>query len=305
MSTHDSLYNIPARMPDFRSITVVCVTGLQDARGAAVSVALCSRQMPGAATLLMSPEVPEGMSPTIRHRVIAPLNYHEYSWFILFALWRFIETDYVLIVQDDGWILDIANWRDEFFDYDYIGAPIHLGRVDTPQGIMWMRRFAWCEHLGKPDSIVMPVLNGGFSLRSRRMLRALVDHPQVRVEVPPPGVIETAPIRMSWFNDAVNEDVQLTAALRPQLEQLGFRYAPLDVCTRFAYEDAGPFHAGVNAKQIFGLHGWCRRLISADPPVVRYGLSRERVAEISCEEQIVELLKWRGYSVEFPPHPGQ
>ncbi|SAL48353.1 hypothetical protein AWB74_02212 [Caballeronia arvi] len=43
---------------------------------------------------------------------------------MLFALWRFIETEYALIVQDDGWILDIGNWSDEFLSYDYIGAPI-------------------------------------------------------------------------------------------------------------------------------------------------------------------------------------
>jgi hypothetical protein len=291
-------------MPLFNNITVVSLTGLKNARGAAHSVELCSRQMPGAQALLMSPERPANLPPAVRHRVVAPMNYHEYSWFVMFALWRFIETDYALIVQDDGWILDIANWRDEFLDYDYVGAPIHLARVDTPQDSTWMRSFSWYPHLDQADSIVMPVLNGGFSLRSKRMLRALIDHPEVRVEVPPPNVHETEPIKMGWFNDAINEDVQLTAVLRPQLERLGIRYAPLDVCARFAVEDAGPIHDSAGATRKFGQHGWWRRLISVDPPVMRYQVARRIIDKNNFESAFRTALMARGFGIEYADDPG-
>lgn len=36
---------------------------------------------------------------------------------------KYIETDYVLIVQYDGFILNPKAWMDEFLEYDYIGAP--------------------------------------------------------------------------------------------------------------------------------------------------------------------------------------
>jgi hypothetical protein len=290
-------------MQDFSAITIVSVTGLGDARGAGYSLEHCLRQMPGARAVLFSPIVPAGLSANVRHRVIAPLNYHEYSWFMMFALWRFIETEYVLIVQEDGWILDIANWCDEYLNYDYIGAPIHLGRVDTPEHIYWMRAFSWYEHVNRAGSVVMPVLNGGFSLRSRRMLRALIDHPEVRVEIPPPQIHETEPIRMGWFNNLLNEDVQLTAALRPQLERLGFRYAPLDVSIRFALEDVAPFHTGVHAdaSRLFGLHGWWRRLVSVDPLIVRYGISKRTVEDFGSEPVIIEALRRKGFRIEFPP----
>ncbi len=46
-----------------------------------------------------------------------------YSLFLLKELAARIRTDHVLIVQWDGFILDPFAWRDEFLDYDYIGAP--------------------------------------------------------------------------------------------------------------------------------------------------------------------------------------
>ncbi|WP_250509250.1 DUF5672 family protein [Caballeronia sp. GACF4] len=259
--------------------------------------------MPGAHALICCPQKPADLPAQIRHCALAPLHYHEYSWFIMFALWRLIQTDHVLIVQDDGWILDAANWSDDFLDYDYIGAPIHLGRVDVPGSSIWMRGFGWCEHLGKPDHVVMPVLNGGVSLRSRRMLRALIDHPRIRVEIPPPQVTDTEPLKMYWFNDGLNEDVQLSAVLRPQLEAVGLRFAPLELCARFAFEAAGPIHVGMNMLQIFGLHGWWRRLVSIDPLVVRYGVSWQEVEVNNDELQVVAMLRHRGYRVEFAASP--
>ena len=73
----------------FEKITLVSVTGLPDARGAAMALALSLAQMPGARALLCSPQAPADLGRGIAHRAIAPLNYHEYSWFIMFALWLF------------------------------------------------------------------------------------------------------------------------------------------------------------------------------------------------------------------------
>tara|TARA_Y100000034_G_scaffold120892_1_gene164476 strand:+ start:323 stop:3958 length:3636 start_codon:yes stop_codon:yes gene_type:complete len=75
-------------------------------------------------------------------------NIHHYSKFILMELYSHIETEYVLISQWDGFILDFTKWDDNFFDYDYIGA-----------------HWFWKDysHLGG---------NGGFSLRSKKFLHA-------------------------------------------------------------------------------------------------------------------------------------
>jgi hypothetical protein len=291
-------------MRDFSNITLVSVTGLNDATGAALALEFSRRQMPGACALLLSPCVPDNLPPEVRHRAIAPLSFKEYSLFMLFALWRVIETDYVLIVQDDGWLLDIANWSDEFLEYDYVGAPAQLGRVEKPEGTYWIKDFHWFFEIGKPDTLVTPVLNGGFSLRSRRMLRALVDHPQIRMEIPPPQIDESGPIRMDWFHDATHEDVVLTGILRAQLEAVGMRFAPLEVAARFSFEQAAFDFMGGEPARVFGMHGAWRRLIGIDPPVVRYSAKRSYLTESHpFEPAVIRMLENRGYRLEFEPEP--
>lgn len=63
---------------------------------------------------------------------------------------KYIETSYVLIIQYDGFILNPDAWTDEFLEYDYIGAP------------WWYTDD--CN-----------VGNGGFSLRSKKLLEILAN----------------------------------------------------------------------------------------------------------------------------------
>jgi hypothetical protein len=90
--------------------------------------------------------------PTIKSK-------EEYSWWILKELWRYIETDYVLVTQHDGYVLNGESWSDEFYDYDYIGAP-------------------WIYEHGRN------VGNGGFSLRSKRLCQVLGNDPLIEVTHP-------------------------------------------------------------------------------------------------------------------------
>jgi hypothetical protein len=71
-----------------------------------------------------------------------------YSRFMLQDLADHVKTDHVLVVQWDGFILDADAWDDRFLEFDYIGAP-------------------W-PHFGDDHDVG----NGGFSLRSRRLLEA-------------------------------------------------------------------------------------------------------------------------------------
>lgn len=73
-----------------------------------------------------------------------------YSKFILKELNNYFDTDFVLVTQHDGWVLDGNAWDDEFFEYDYIGAP-------------------WLE----VDGYNMG--NGGFSLRSKKLQKILAE----------------------------------------------------------------------------------------------------------------------------------
>lgn len=128
-----------------------------------------------------------------------------YSRFVLKKLADFVEADHALIVQWDGYVLNGHAWTDQFLAYDYIGA-------------------RW-NHFG--DKHV--VGNGGFSLRSRRLLRACQDR---RI------TLEGA------------EDVTIARKFRILLEQeFGIRFAPSDIADAFSYERLPP------QRTPFGFHG--------------------------------------------------
>jgi hypothetical protein len=70
----------------------------------------------------------------------------EYNRLITTELPKHLNTDYCLIIQFDGFVLNSSEWNNLFLHYDYIGAP-------------------WPVHNhGKHN-----VGNGGFSLRSKKL----------------------------------------------------------------------------------------------------------------------------------------
>ncbi len=140
-----------------------------------------------------------------RHVAIPKLaSLDDYSRFCLKEMGRHIETRHALVVQWDGYVADASAWDRRFRAYDYVGAPIFSdGRV--------------------------VVGNGGFSLRSRKLMQALAKLPTL------PGV---------------NEDWTISEILRPTLERdFGIRFAPPETAARFSYEQRHP------GKATFGFHG--------------------------------------------------
>lgn len=71
----------------------------------------------------------------------------DYNKFIIAELYKYIETDYFLVIQYDGFVLRGDQFSPHFYHYDYIGAP-------------------WPFHAN------LTVGNGGFSWRSRRFAEA-------------------------------------------------------------------------------------------------------------------------------------
>jgi hypothetical protein len=84
----------------------------------------------------------------IRFIKINQISIGEYSRLCIKELDTFYSSDFCLVFQDDGFILNPELWNDNFYNYDYIGAP-------------------WPLYIGWPKE-GMQVGNGGFSLRSRK-----------------------------------------------------------------------------------------------------------------------------------------
>ena len=87
-------------------------------------------------------------SDKIKCLQIKKLDKIQYSHLFLYHLKEIIDTDFCLNIQSDGFIIDGNNWNDDFFQYDYIGAP-------------------WLQFKEKNC-----VGNGGFSLRSKKFIEA-------------------------------------------------------------------------------------------------------------------------------------
>jgi hypothetical protein len=77
-------------------------------------------------------------------------NKEDYDYFIMKKLNSYIATDFVLIIQWDGLILDTKYWSEDFLEYDYIGA-------------IW----PWHKQY--------KVGNAGFCIRSKKLLEILAN----------------------------------------------------------------------------------------------------------------------------------
>lgn len=136
----------------------------------------------------------------------------DYCDIILKGMWPFIGTSHAIFQQWDAMIWNADAWDDNFLNYDYIGA-------------VW----PW-----QPPG--QNVGNGGFSLRSRKLLNAL-RHPSIQM-------IQSGP-------HGVQEDNYIAIVHRKMLEEkFGIRFAGDDVAAKFSHELAP---GGDNSMAFHGL----------------------------------------------------
>lgn len=129
-------------MKELNNITIICIDCYSYGKAVA-SLQKCNEQVKAARTVLLT-DIPldiEGIEvvqiPTISSK-------EDYSRFVFKELYKYFDTEFCLIVQQDGWILNGDCWDDEFYNYDVIGAA-------------WL--YIDFKNVG----------NGGFSLRSKKL----------------------------------------------------------------------------------------------------------------------------------------
>ena len=117
-----------------------------------------------------------------------------------------LETDYALFIQYDGYVMSGDLFSDQYLHWDYIGAP-------------------WPHH-SQYD-----VGNGGFSLRSKKLVNAVQKF-----------------LLPSDYHSA--EDIVICRYLRARLEdELGLKFAPHKIAEMFSFELKKPEF------RTFGFHG--------------------------------------------------
>lgn len=227
--------------PDLSSVTLVAVTSVAiaatiDALQASMDQANFARVL-----LLSDKPPPPGASSAIEWKQIAPIRSRsDYSRFMLEELADQIDTNHLLCVQWDGFVLNGDAWDREFLDFDYVGAP-------WPQ-------FSDDYNVG----------NGGFSLRSRRLLNACRELP---------------------FSGEVAEDVLICRLHRSEFERRGFRFAPEPVARKFSFERTA------STGREFGFHG-CFNLVRQLPAERALELFRSLEPQVLARSECYELFRW-------------
>jgi hypothetical protein len=132
-----------------------------------------------------------------------------FSEFCIKELTNYVDTDYVLLIQHDGFVLNPYSWSDEFLNYDYVGAPLFI------KGEYWFRDYLIPRELEG----FHVVGNGGFNLRSKRFVQA-----SARLAA------------QGKFSKYHPEDLVLCVFHQPLMLNEGMRFAPYEVAKNFSIE---------------------------------------------------------------------
>jgi hypothetical protein len=151
-----------------------------------------------------------------------PLNYEQYNHFIVYRLWEYINTTHCLLVQNDGYVVNPWNWKEEWMQYDYIGALWPLPQDD----------FSFRDQ----DGNIQRMGNGGFTLRSKKLLSVAND------------------LDLEWkqYYGFHHEDGFICCHNRKNYELAGCKFAPIEVAAEFSHETMVAENYG---NIPFGFHG--------------------------------------------------
>lgn len=293
------------------SCTIVSVTGHSGyTRGSMFAIwrsyLELKDRIPELKCLLISPDRPQDLPDFIGWQETVPFSYMKYNIFMLYALHQFIDTDFVLVVQDDGWVVNGDRWDDRFFDYDYIGAPLPSYFVNSFPYQQTSFDF-YTKHFKNIPQGYIEGQNGGFSLRSRKLLKmpSILELPY---QIPPLSLGESVkgtPFSFRFRGVYHHEDVLISVAWRRLLQEQGIVFAPREVAIRFSQEDLLPLYC-LNAERekrdrlslsdVMGRHFYGKvKIKGLDTVELKKGLFPD-IDSLKGSESIQYLLS-KGYTV--------
>lgn len=148
-------------------------------------------------------------------------NKSEYSKFCLVDLPKYIDSDFCLTIQHDGYIINPESWTDKFLDFDYIGAP-------------WPTSWGYKNRIG----------NGGFCLKSKKFL-------EISYKTFKDFNFNTG-LDRSVYDISVNEDFLSCNLYYDEMIANGIKFADVETASVFSIE-----HPILEMKEKpLGFHGY-------------------------------------------------
>jgi hypothetical protein len=185
------------------------------------SMVKCMGKMDFGAVKLLSHEKPANLPNGIIYENAPLINsFEDYSRYMFLELGRHVDTSHVLVVQYDSCISHPELWKDEWLNFDYAGAvwPVVENNYLTDEGER------------------VRVGNGGFSLRSKKLL----DAPK------------TLGLNLEERQGFYNEDGNCAIYHRTKMLNYGIKYMPIEEACIFSHENNVPENAHI--KETFGYH---------------------------------------------------
>ena len=129
----------------------------------------------------------------------------DWSYFIIFDLHKYIKSKYIILIHYDGYIVNPESWREEFLNYDYIGAPWPI--MDD--------QITYKDQEGNSVRV-----GNSVSLRSKKILKLPTE------------------LKLDWspFHGFYNEDGFLCCKHKQLLEKKGIKFADIDIAKYFSHE---------------------------------------------------------------------
>jgi hypothetical protein len=209
-------------MLNLKNVTLIAMASL-DVEATVEALKYSSKNIDFGAIKLLSHYCPTNIDNTIAFNQIEKTkDIDEWSFKAIYTLPHFVDTDFAILIHADGFIVNPDSWKDEFFEYDYIGAPWPLPTDNF-------------SYRDINNNLVR--VGNSVSLRSKRLL----DLPNK--------------LSLSWepFHGFYNEDGFICAKNKHIYDEHGMRIAPLDVAKYFSHETMIPEIQGIKP---FAFHKW-------------------------------------------------
>jgi hypothetical protein len=172
---------------------------------------------------LVSDIKPDNLPGYITHEFTNKMsNIDEWNYAAIYELGKHVDTEFAILIHDDGFIVNPELWQDDFLNYDYIGAPWPIPSDN----------FSFLDINGE-----LIRCGNSVSLRSKK----LIDLP--------------VKLNMKWesFHGYYNEDGFICVNNRHIYKEHGMKFADIDVAKYFSHETMVSEIEGITP---FAFHKW-------------------------------------------------
>lgn len=201
-------------MVNLENVTLVALTSVKIQETIKALVFSC-RGVKFGKVKLISDIKPDNLPDYIEHEYTEKMNnIDEWNYSSIYKLGKHIDTDFAMLIHDDGFVINPDSWRDEFLDYDYIGAPWPMPSDN----------FSFRDINGNLIRV-----GNSVSIRSKRLIDLPVE------------------LNLEWkaFHGYYNEDGYICVNYRHIYLEHGMKFADIDVAKYFSIENQIPENVGV------------------------------------------------------------